>query len=79
MGDFKKANTALNLAETLLVGSFSRLTCHKRGFLRSIVIFKIELLRWGHLHQVMTNFILDKAKFAVACGRFDENFNAIKN
>jgi hypothetical protein len=28
------------------------------------------------LWEVATNFVLVKAKFAVACGRFDENFNA---
>jgi len=25
---------------------------------------------------VVTNFVLDKAKFAVECGQFGENFNA---
>jgi hypothetical protein len=38
--------------------------------------FLRALLRWGRLWEVATNFILAKAKFAVACGRFDENFNA---
>jgi hypothetical protein len=38
----------------------------------------MELLRWGRLWEVATNFILVKAKFAVACGQFDENFNAGK-
>ena len=36
----------------------------------------IDLLRWGRLCEMATNFVLDKAKFAVECGQFGENFNA---
>jgi hypothetical protein len=47
----------------------------KTGSRLSHPFFK-DLLRWGRLWEVATNFILTKAKFAVACGQFDENFNA---
>jgi hypothetical protein len=30
------------------------------------------LLQWGRLCELATNFILDKAKFAVKCGRFGD-------
>jgi len=37
----------------------------------------IDLLRWGRLCEVATNFVLYKAKFVVECGQFEENFNAV--
>ena len=52
---------------------FQHLIC-KKVYSTSILL---ELLQWGRLSEPTTNFILDKAKFAVKCGRFGENFNAV--
>jgi hypothetical protein len=38
---------------------------------------KIDLPRKGRLREVVANFILNKAKFAIECGQFDKNFNAV--
>ena len=34
-----------------------------------------RVVAWGCFCEVAANFILDKAKFAVECGQFGENFN----
>ena len=62
-----KATTGITLAERPFLSFWADLKKDNR-LLKILVNCGLDLLRRGRLCQLMANFILDKAKFAVAYG-----------